>query len=350
MKKFKKVVSVLFLVLVISLSMISTAFAKDIVLAMVSNNIVDPWHTMLCEIAKAECDKLGIKLNVYDPRNDQMLQLNIIDNLINMGVDGVAIVPVDGKGVVPGIEALNKAGIPVVAYDGLPNGGKLLASISWDNYAAGVYATEALIKGIKERYGGEVPEGKVILQVNISLARLPGQDRRRGFIKVLKDYPQLKVVEADSESNPDKAFSVTSDLMTKYGKDVIGIYGGAGVIANGIVNAVKSSGYDMKDIVFTSIGGFAEELDLIDQGLQYSAMCGPTTVVAELAMRFLYYAANDMLDKLPKIGETYDVPGVLGIPVKVTEYLGGPAIRLAAGKACPQDVPTDEPTILGNLY
>jgi len=346
MKNFK-CVSILFLVLIILLSMVSMVFAKDLVFAMVAQNIADPWHAIIADAAKAECDNLGVKFILHDSRVDQMLQLAIVDDLINMGVDGVAINAVDSKGVVPAIKALNKAGIPVVGFDVLPEGGELLASITFDNFNTARRSGEALIQGLKEKYG-EVPEG-VILHIMLSITCSVGVERRDGFNKAFEEYPQLKVVEAEGKANPDDAFKATSDLMTRYGKEVIGVYTAAGIMAPGVVSAIKSSGYDLKDIVFTSVEGFAIELQLIDQGLQYSTVCGPTLIIGELGMQFLYYAVNNMTDKIPKVGETFMVPGKLGFPVHIVEYLGGPRINLIAGILCPQDVPIDEPSLLGNL-
>lgn len=347
MRKFN-CLSISFLVFVLLLlSITSTVFAKDLVFAMLARDISDDFHVVIADAAQAECDKLGVKFILKDAHNDLSAQLDIVDALITLGVDGVAINSVDGTGVIPAIEALNKAGIPVVGFDTLPDGGKVLACIGADNFKISRTAAEALIRGLKEKYG-EVPEG-VVLDIMGNVAMQIGRDRRNGFNEALAKYPQLTIAEAQGMWNPSDAYKVTSNLMTKYGKKVVGIYTATGVMVPGVASAVESAGYDLKDIVLTSQDGFAIELKLIDEGKQYSSAIVPCSGLGELAMKVLYYSVNNMTDKMPKVGENMIEEGACWSPAEVVEYIGAPRINVNISRLCPQDIPTDTPWILGNL-
>jgi len=350
MKKFKCSLVLLLTISLLILSISSIAIAGDddqLVFAMVARDISDPFHAIVADGAQSECDKLGVKFVLKDSGNDLMTQLNIVDTLISMGVDGVAINAVDGAGVIPAINALDKAGIPVVGFDTLPDGGKFVACVGVDNVDISHSAGKALIRGLKEKYG-EVPEG-VVLDIMGSVAMQIGRERRDGFNNALAEYPQLEIAEAQGMWNPDDAYKVTSDLMTKYGKQVVGMYTAAGCMAPGIASAIKSAGYDMKDIVFTSIGPFAIDLQLIEEGKEYSSVVVPSLAQGELSMKLLYYAVNNMMDKMPKIGELMVEEGEFWSPAKVVEFLGAPRVNVNIESLCPQDVPTDAPRLLGTL-
>lgn len=350
MKKFKCSLVLLLTISLLILSISSIAIAQgddQLVFVMVARDISDPFHAIVADGAQAECDKLGVKFVLKDSRNDLMTQLDIVDTLIIMDVDGVAINAVDGAGIIPAIKALNKAGIPVVGFDTLPDGGEVVACIGVDNVDISHSAGKALIRGLKEKYG-EVPEG-VVLDIMGSVAMQIGRERRDGFNKALAEYPQLKIAEAQGMWNPDDAYKVTSDLMTRYGKQVVGIYTAAGVMAPGLVSAIESAGYDMKDMVFTSIGPFAIDLKLIDEGKEYSSVVVPSLAQGELSMSLLYYHINNMLDKMPEVGKSLVEEGAFWSPAKVVEYIGSPRVNVNIESLCPQDVPTDEPRLLGTL-
>lgn len=66
---------------------------------------------------KADCAARGITMLEAVADGDAAKQFDQVKNFLNRGVDGVIIVPKDGKTVIPMIKACNAANVPVVLYN-----------------------------------------------------------------------------------------------------------------------------------------------------------------------------------------------------------------------------------------
>jgi ABC-type sugar transport system substrate-binding protein len=66
---------------------------------------------------KADCASRGITMLEAVADGDTARQFDQVKNFLNRGVDGVIIVPKDGKTVIPMIKACNAANVPVVLYN-----------------------------------------------------------------------------------------------------------------------------------------------------------------------------------------------------------------------------------------
>ena len=64
--------------------------------------------------AMEKAEELGVKVEIKDGQDDSLKIMDIMDNAITQGADGFIMAgTVDLKAIVPGIERLNEAGIPV---------------------------------------------------------------------------------------------------------------------------------------------------------------------------------------------------------------------------------------------
>ena len=322
---------------------------KQLTFMMISRNIADPFHAIIANGAKNVCDELGVRFILKDSNTNLTTQLNLIDSAITMGVDGVAINAVDQKGVVPGIKALNDAGIPVVGFDCIAEGGKMIGAIGIDNYK--VAQTGAVIMGklLEEKYKGNIPSDGVILNIQGMMAILIAQERSNGFTDYIeKHYPQLKIASAQGNFNPTDANRVTSDLLTRYGNKVIGINLCTGCMADGVAAAVETSGYSLKDIIFVDNGNFPIDTKLIEEGKLDSSVVIPCSPQGVLSMKILYWYVNGMIDKLPVPGKLLIEEGAAWSPATVIEGAVGPVIQENCSLLCPQDVPITDPILLAN--
>jgi ribose transport system substrate-binding protein len=149
-----------------------------------------------------------VKLIVLGPpiENDLSGQLNVVEDLINRGVQGLAIAPVDSTGIVPVVKKANEKNIPVVALDTAIEGGKVVSFAATDNLKAAAIQARAVAKAI----GGK---GKVVL-INGSQAQQTGRDRRTGFLKTMKkEYPGIKVLEVQTKWDATAAANGLQDLL-----------------------------------------------------------------------------------------------------------------------------------------
>ena len=101
--------------------------------------------------------ELGVKVEIW-MQADSLKIMELMDNFIVQKVDGFIMAgAVDLKAIVPGVKKLNEAGIPIIALDTSPEGGKVDLFISFDIEESSKKAAEAFVQGIKERNNGEVP-------------------------------------------------------------------------------------------------------------------------------------------------------------------------------------------------
>src|SRR5260221_9766712 len=61
--------------------------------------------------------KAGVSLQVIDGNNDPTAQVNAVETLTQQKVDGIIMVAIDVKGIVPALQDAAKSGVKVVAVD-----------------------------------------------------------------------------------------------------------------------------------------------------------------------------------------------------------------------------------------
>ena len=141
-----------------------------------------------------------------DSSNAQQ-QIEIMENLISMNVDGIAIGPTDTAALVPTINKAVEKGIKVICFESEAPGSDALAFIGTDNYKAGRHMGEVIGKNLNG-------EGKIVI-----LTGLPTQfslnERIRGIEEYLAEkYPNIQVVDTQpSEGDPQKAVTCTENMI-----------------------------------------------------------------------------------------------------------------------------------------
>lgn len=103
----------------------------------------NPFFVQLRDGAQEKADELGVTLNVQDASDDAATQANQLNNAVTTGAGVVIVNPTDSDAVVPSVEALNQADIPVVAVDRSSNGGEVASFVASDNVAGGAQAAAA---------------------------------------------------------------------------------------------------------------------------------------------------------------------------------------------------------------
>jgi|GEM_PF-4280293 len=84
-----------------------------------------------------EAGALGVKVIAADAQDSAAHQMSVVENFIVRDVDGVLMSPIGADALVPAVEALNKAAIPVATVDRKVNGGRVLVHVGADNIEGG---------------------------------------------------------------------------------------------------------------------------------------------------------------------------------------------------------------------
>ena len=289
--------------------------------------------------AQDTCDELGIKLLVTDAEADSLKIMNAIDSYMVQGIDGFILAGAeDLKTLVPGIEALNEAGIPVMALDSCPEGGHVDMFLTFDLVDSSRKATEQMIEGLKEGNGGEVPAGKVI-EITGALVDMFTDECHEGFMSVIEQYPQLEVVQGEGNWNDTDSYNRTSDLLTAHGDDVVAIYVHTpDIMGSGVVAAVESAGLDPADYYISGICAGIVGVNLLQEGKLYAVVEQPAMDSAILAVKYLNMMFNG--EEIPKIGDIVEEDGALWSPAHVieNEYADSGATMILQGPLIPQEV------------
>lgn len=166
----------------------------------------NPFFVQLRDGAQEKADELGIELNFQDASDDSATQNNQINNAITNGAKVVVVNPTDSDAVVPAVEALNQAEIPVIAVDRSANGGEVASYIASDNVAGGRQAAEAIAQAIGE-------EGEILVLQGIA-GSSASRDRGKGFEEGIANYPKISIV-AKQTANFERAkgLDVATNLL-----------------------------------------------------------------------------------------------------------------------------------------
>ncbi len=322
---------------------------KELKFGMVIKEPGAPFIQAFVKGAEGKAQELGVKVDIKDGQADSMKIMELMDTFITQKVDGFIMAgAVDLKAIVPGIKRLNEAGIPVIALDSSPEGGKVDYFISFDIEQSSKKAGEAFIQGIKDRNGGVVPSG-VVIEITGALGDMFTQSCSKGLRAVTDQYPQLKVVQGEGNWNDVDSHERTSDLLTRYGKQVLGVYVQTpDIMGPGAVSAIEAAGLNPKDYGICGICIGPEGLELINQGKALAIVEQPAFDSAQMAVQYLYDIKNG--NPTPKIGETITKDGALWSPAKVVEnpWADEGAFIILQGPLVPTDVKADDQRLWEN--
>lgn len=209
--------------------------------------------------ARAEAKRLGLPEPdwVAPAQGDPAQQASMIQDLINRGVDGIAISPNAPDSIIPVVkEALEKK-IPVICFDSdAPQSGRL-AYVGTDNYKAGKIAGQEMVKVLKGK-------GKVLV-VSGGKTALNLNQRIEGFKEGLRGS-QVEIVSIQyCDDKVEKAHTILQDYLRGH-PDTAGVFavGGWAVLAAGpIFNQMGLKGR-VKIVGFDTL---KEELDLLQRGV-----------------------------------------------------------------------------------
>jgi ribose transport system substrate-binding protein len=206
-------------------------------------SVVHPFFEPCDRGGKAKAAELGVDLVIDAPaRADIALQVNMIENYINQGVDGIAICAVAGDGLKPVIAKAMDAGIPVIMFGVDALGSKRISYVGTNQEEFASHAANLLAAQMNN-------EGDII--VNMGVATAPDQITRVDYFKkVLSEkYPRMKVLDVQAgESDPAKALANVENMWQAH-PNVKGFYGTDSNSGAAVISAQKSKGKKLNVVV-----------------------------------------------------------------------------------------------------
>lgn len=233
------------------------ALAADETIAVFTKNLTNPHFQGVRVGTETAARKFGVKVIQYVPTKPDSIpeQLSQVEDVIVKKPDAIVFIPVDYKALVPAVEKINAAGIPVVDITDRVGGGKLVSYIGVDDYSTALATGRALLNAI----GGK---GNVVMLEGVK-GTLTNTDRVRGFTDALKEFPNVKLL-ASQPANYQRlaALQVMENLIQSF-PQIDGVIGLNDPMAIGAIEALD--GANRKAVVI-GINGSREAIDLIKSG------------------------------------------------------------------------------------
>ena len=235
----------------------TTAWADGETIAVFTKNQTNPYFQAVRVGADAAAKALNVKTLHYIPAKPDSIpeQMSQIEDVVVKKPDAIVFTPVDYKALVPGVEKINAANIPVVNITDRSSAGKFVAFVGADDYSTGLETARYMLKTLNGK-------GNFIILEGVKGA-LTNTDRVRGFNDALKENPGAKLL-ASQPGNYQRlqALQVMENLLQSH-PQIDGVLAANDAMAMGAVEALEGANRTARVI---GINGTKEAVDAIKAG------------------------------------------------------------------------------------
>ncbi len=210
--------------------------------------------------AEAAAAELDARILWQGPARETEIdeQINIVQDMITRGVDGIVLAACDANALISVVEQADRAGIPVVMVDSDVNSDIPKSLVATDNIEGGAIAVRVLADLI----GGAGDVGLIPFVPGAATSEL----REQGFREELPKFPDVRLVAVNySQSDAATGMNVTSDMLTAH-PNIAGIFAANEPGAIGAAQALRTAGKvgDVKMVAFDASG---EQLTALRDGV-----------------------------------------------------------------------------------
>ena len=217
----------------------------------------DPYWQNMRIGAIDEGNKLGADVTITNAKEDPVVQIQQIQELIAKRVDAVCLVPMKREPLVSGVQALNRANIPVILVNReVAEGCDYVCFTGTDTYQGAVTSAKILMDAIGGKGG--------IAEMHQHLGTGPEVARSKALRDVLKDYPDVTILaRVPHDGDRGKAVKEMQALLGKF-PDLKGVYVHGDPQAIAAAQVCANAG--RPEIAVVGMGGSQEAIDAIKQG------------------------------------------------------------------------------------
>jgi galactofuranose transport system substrate-binding protein len=288
-------------VAIVSMAFTSAAFgqvkystAKKLTVGFVQMDNSQPWRTAETDSFKTEAAKYNINLKYVDAQDNQANQIKALRSFIAQKVDAIIFPPKVETGWEPVLREAKAAKIPVFLVD------RGITTTDPSLYVS-LLASDFVFEGQQAaKWLAKAMNGKAnIVELQGTAGSSPAIDRNKGFMEVLKDLPDMKVIKSqDGNFEIGKGKQLMEAFLKAEGKNITAVYAHNDGMALGAIQAIQEFGLKPgKDITIVSVDGIKEAFQaMVDGTLNCTVECTPLLGgPAYDALR--RYLAGEKLDK-----------------------------------------------------
>lgn len=252
----------------------------------------NPFFVILEDTIRAEVEAKGDKLISTDPANDVSLQITQIEDMITQGIDAIFLNPAEAEGILPALDMLKEAGIPIINFDTeVADLSYVNAYVGSDNYNAGYVCGLDLV--------AKRPEGGPIIVLD-SPTMNSVTDRVDGFIKAIEGKGFDIVAQQDAKGNLEVSMGLAEDLLQANG-DVVAIFGGNDPTALGALAAANAAG--ITECLIYGVDGSPDikaEIASADSLIEGSGAQSPINIgKISVEVMYKFFAGETLEDRYP---------------------------------------------------
>jgi ribose transport system substrate-binding protein len=212
-------------------------------IAMVLKTLNNPFFIDMQRGAEDAARRLNVDLTVQaaERETDVEKQMQIIENLVETGVNALAIAPSGSKEVVAAVAKANAANIPVVIVDDKVDAQAAKdAGVHWEAYVGSDNVEGGRIAG---RYLTQLTNGNA----NVALLEgIPGHQtgdaRLKGFKEAIQSSPGIRIVASQTANwERDQGFNVFQNMLQAH-PDIDAVFACNDMMALGAVEAIRAAG------------------------------------------------------------------------------------------------------------
>mgnify|MGYP001272880449 CR=1 FL=1 len=229
------------------------------VIGLVQIDLSHPFHLGEVEGAEEAARRHGFELRVVSGEGDVNKQIQAFENLINEGVDAIAVNFIDVEAFGPAMQKAADAGIPVVCLHSQTEGcATMLGFDEWyTGGAVGEYSVELL-------QADECWPDCQAANLQGLLGQGLNEARSGGWKEVLEAAGVEVVSQEPTDWQPEKAVAAMENWLTAY-PELDLVYGNSDGLTVPAAETARAAGRD--DIIFTSVDGSDFALEAIQDGL-----------------------------------------------------------------------------------
>lgn len=220
-----------------------------------------PWAAFTAKVAQEEGKKLNVDVLLQDAQGSSATQSSNLRNAINQGVDGIVLAPTDVHALVPAVNDVISAHIPIVTIDRYVTGtAQPVPHFGADNVAGGVEQAKYVVD--------HFPNGAKIILLTGEPGSSPAIDRAAGVHETLKAAGDKYRIVAEQTANFARAqgFTVTQNILTALGTPPEAIIASNDDMALGAVGALAQSGIPKGKVMVVGFDALPDALAKIRDG------------------------------------------------------------------------------------
>jgi galactofuranose transport system substrate-binding protein len=245
---------------------------KDLIVGYAQLGAESEWRSANTTSVKDAAANLGVELKFSDAQQKQENQIKAIRSFIAQKVDVIGVAPLIETGWDDVFKEAKDAGIPIILVD-------RRADVSPNLYVT-LMGSDFLEEGRKAaRVMATLTDGKAnIVELQGTRGSAPANDRFAGFRDILKDYPDMKIIDTeDGNFTVAKGKEVMQAFLQAHGKDVTAVFAHNDDMAVGAIQAIEEyglkPGVDIKIVSVDAARGAFEAM--MDGKLNATVECNP---------------------------------------------------------------------------